>query len=68
MFLMLLLVLCGCTPSNNAFIHKSEQPYYLDCELQNEYIFISFVGTSFLFAICLDISSFLWLYMSSERR
>lgn len=37
MFLMLLLVLCGCTPSNNAFIHKSEQPYYLDCELQNEY-------------------------------
>ena len=37
MFLMLLLVLCGCTPSNNAFIHKLEQPYYLDCELQNEY-------------------------------
>ena len=37
MFLIFLLVLCGCTPSNNAFIHKSEQPYYLDCELQNEY-------------------------------
>ena len=37
MFLMLLFVLCGCAPSNNAFIHKSEQPYYMDCELQNEY-------------------------------
>ncbi len=36
-FFIFLLILCGCTSSNKAFIHKSEQPYYLDCELQDEY-------------------------------
>lgn len=36
-FFILSLVLCSCSPSNEGFIHKSKQPYYLDCEFQDEY-------------------------------
>lgn len=35
--LLLLLVLCSCSPSNEGFIHKPEQPYYIDCDFQDEY-------------------------------
>ena len=35
--LLFLLILCSCSTSREGFIHKSEQPYYLDCKIQDEY-------------------------------
>lgn len=32
-----LIILCSCSPSYDGFVHKSLQPYYIDCEFQDEY-------------------------------